>query len=237
PQLTGQLTMKDLSKEEKKLGGADLYLEASSGGALLHVGVDPPGGGNFLGHVKVDADLGGRALLARGSATLLDGKLSGDVGARQLDLAFLSGLIPRVRRAGGTLEGAVKVGGTVARPVGEGDAHLRNGLCEIVGQGVFTDLGMDASFSPKEVVIDRITGSAGAGTFSAIQVARRPVPDGSDLGRIEFTGEVHLGDAESVRDRKAPGTDQPLQAAPVPLRQAAEQRAELSGELDIFGDY
>src|SRR5262249_29207852 len=61
--------------------------------------------------------------------------------------------------------------------------------------------------------------------------------DGTDPGRIEFTGEVHLGDAESVRDRKVPGTEQPLQAGPVPIRQAAEQRAELSGELDIFGDY
>ncbi len=238
PQLTGQLTMRDLSKEQKKLGAADFYLEASSGGALLHVGVDPPGGGNFLGHVKVDADLGGRALLARGPSALLDGKLSGDVRARQLDLAFLSGLIPRVRRAGGILEGAVKVGGTVARPVGEGEVHLRDGLCEIVGQGVFTDLGMNATFSPKEVVIDRITGSAGPGTFSAILVAsRRPAQDGTDPGRIEFTGEVHLGDAESVRDRKLAGTDQPLPAGAVPIRQAAEQRAEITGELDIFGDY
>jgi translocation and assembly module TamB len=54
---------------------------------------------------------------------------------------------------------------------------------------------------------------------------------------VEFTGEVHLGDAESVRARTVPGTDRPLQAGPLPLRQAAEQRADLSGELDLFGDY
>ncbi len=97
---------------------------------------------------------------------------------------------------------------------------------------------MDATFSPKEVVIDRITGSAGTGTFSAILAAsRRPAPDGTDPDRIEFTGEVHLGDAESVRARTVPGTDRPLSPGPVPIRQAAEQRADLSGELDLFGDY
>src|SRR5256886_9187952 len=49
--------------------------------------------------------------------------------------------------------------------------------------------------------------------------------------------EIHLGDAESVRDRKVPGTDRPLSAGPVPIRQAGEQRADVSGEIDLFGDY
>lgn len=238
PQLTAQLNLRDLSAEKNKLGGADLHLEADPGGALLHLGLDPPGGGNFLAHLNVQADLGGRTLLARGTAALLEAPLSGDVRANKLDLAFTSGLIPNLRRAGGTLDGAVKVGGTVLKPTGQGDAHLRNAAFEIVGQGAYQDVGMDATFSPKEVVIDRITGSAGTGTFSAILAAsRKPAPDGSDADRIEFTGEVHLGDAESARGRKVPGTDRPLSPGPVPIRQAAEQRADLSGELDLFGDY
>jgi translocation and assembly module TamB len=238
PQLTGQLTIRDLAAEKNRLGAADLYVEASSHGALVHLGLDPPGGGNFLGHVDVEADLGGRTLLSRGAAAFLDGRLSGDVRSKQLDLAFISGLIPNLRRVGGTLDGAVKVGGTVAKPVGEGDAHLRNGLFEVIGQGAYDDIGLDATFSPKEVVIDRITGSAGTGTFSAILAAsRRPAPDGSNPDRVEFTGEVHLGDAESVRGRKVRGTDKPLSPGPVPIRQAAEQRADVSGELDVFGDY
>jgi autotransporter translocation and assembly factor TamB len=238
PRLTGQLTIRDLTAQKSKLGAADLYVEADSSGALMHLGIDPPGGGNFLGHVKVDADLGGRTLLSRGAASVLAGRLSGDVRSSRLDLGFLSGMIRNVRRAGGTLDGAVKLGGTVAKPIGQGDAHLRKGLFDVVGQGVFEDIGLDATFSPKEVVVDRITGSVGTGTFSAILAAsRRPIPNASGSDRIEFTGEVHLGDAESVRDRKVPGTDRPLSAGPIPLRQAAEQRADLSGELDLFGDY
>ena len=238
PQVNGQLTLRDLTAQQNKLGAADLYLEGNSGGALLHVGIDPPGGGRFLGHVKLDADLGGRTLLARGAAPALEGRISGDVSSRQLDLAFLSGLIPRLRRAGGTLDGVVKMGGTLSKPVAEGDAHLRRGMFDVVGQGVYEDVGLDAKFSPKEALVDRITGTVGTGTFSAILVAsRRPLPSAPNADRIEFTGEVHLGDSESVRDRKVPGTDRSLSAGAVPVRQAGEQRADISGELDIFGDY
>jgi translocation and assembly module TamB len=238
PQLRGEFTLKDLQAKEQRLGAADLYVEADSAGALVHLGIDPPGGGNFLGHVKMDADLGARTLLSRGAASVMEGKLSGEVRARHLDLAFISGLIPRLRRTGGTLEGDVKLAGRVGKPVGQGDAHLRAGIFDVVGQGVYEDVGLDASFSPKEVVIDRITGTEGAGTFSAILVAsRRPPPDNPASDRIEFTGEVHLGDAESVRDRKVPGTTKPLQAGPLPLRQGGDQRADLNGELDLFGDY
>jgi len=47
------------------LGAADVSVEASSNGALVHLSLDPPGGGNFLAQVKVDADLGARAFLSR----------------------------------------------------------------------------------------------------------------------------------------------------------------------------
>jgi translocation and assembly module TamB len=238
PQLTGKVSIRDVTSEQKRLGAADISVDASSSGALVNLGLDPPGGGNFLAHLKVDADLGARTLLSRGPASVLDGRLSGDLRARQLDLAFLSGLFPNLRRTGGTLEGEVSVAGTVSKPVGQGEAHLRRGLFDVVGQGVAEDVGMDATFSPKEVVVDRITGTIGTGTFSAILAAsRRPPPDDPHSDRIEFTGEVHLGDDESVRGRKIPGTDQPLHAGPVPVRQAGQERADVSGELDIFGDY
>jgi len=237
PRLTGQLALKDLSAREKHLGAGDLYVEADSGGALLHLGIDPPGGGNFLGHAKLDADLGGRTLLRNGFASVLEGQLSGQVQANHLDLAFLSGLFPRLRKTGGALEGNVKVAGLLGKPIANGDAHLRKGLFDVVGQGVYEDVGLDATFSPKEIVVDRITGTTGTGTFAAILVASRKTPSDVDQPEpIEFTGEVHLGDDESVRDRKTPqGT--PLHAGAVPVRQAGEQRADVTGELDIFGDF
>ena len=237
PRLQGQIAIKDLASRDKHLGAADLYVEADSAGALLHVGIDPPGGGSLLAHARLQADLGARTLLRDGVASVLDGQVSGDLQAKRLDLAFLSGLAPRLRRTGGMLDAAVKLSGDIAKPVAEGEAHLRRGLFDVVGQGVYEDVGLDATFSPKEVVVDRLTGSTGTGTYSAVLVAsRKESPEAASGERIEFTGEVHLGDGESVRDRKLPD-GKPLRAAPVPVRQAGEQRADVSGELDLFGDY
>ena len=96
PRLVSQLTLKDLTSAQKKLGAVDFYVEADGSGGLMHLGIDPPGGGSFLGHATLKADLGARALLRDGFAPVLDGTLSGRVQAKQLDLAFLSGLAPRL---------------------------------------------------------------------------------------------------------------------------------------------
>jgi len=235
PRLEGRMAVKDVLAREKKIGNADLYVEATSAFALLHVGINPPGGGSFLGHARVDADLGARSLLRAGFSSVKEGKLSGEIKAKKLDLAFASGLVPIVRRAGGTLDAEMKVSGIVGKPVPEGEAHLKNALFDVVGQGVFEDVGLDAKFSTKEVVIDRITGTTAGGTFAAILAGtRRTLPEGGD--KMEFTGEVHLGDDESVRDRKN-AAGQQLPKGALPVRQAGEEVARVEGELDTFGDY
>ena len=240
PQLQGRLAVSDIETtatgQKARLGQADLYVEADSAGALLHVGIDPPGGGNLLGHVQLKADLGGRTLLRDGPSSALDGALSGRVDATALDLGFLSGLAPSVRHASGKLDAHLAIAGTGTKPLGEGDAHLRSGVFDLVGQGIFEDIGLDAKFSPKEVVVDRLTGSTGEGTFSAILVAAMKPGNDTAPDTMELTGEVHLGDAESVRDRKA-ADGRPLRARPVPVRQAGEHAADVTGELDLFGTY
>src|SRR5205823_6498917 len=180
------------------------------------------------------ADLGGRTLLRKGVASVLGGELAGDFDAKQLDLAFLSGIAPGLRRAGGTLDAQVKVSGILGKPKPQGKTRLRGGQFDIVGQGVFQDVSLDATFSSKEVVVERLSGSMGGGTFSAILVgSQRPRREG--VAAIDFTGEVHLGDDESVKGRTVNGN--PVQKAPLPLRQAGEERATVQGELDVFGDY
>src|SRR5207248_4133306 len=111
PRLEGRLEVKDVFAQKKRLGNADMYVEATSAFALLHVGINPPGGGTFLAHARVDADLGGRTLLRTGFSSVSQGKLTGEISAKKLDLAFASGIAPLVRRAGGTLDAAAKVSG------------------------------------------------------------------------------------------------------------------------------
>ena len=231
PRIVGQFQVRDVERGQKRLGNADLYLEGTRDGALLHLGINPPGGGSFLGHANLVADLGARTFLRKGAAALLDGQLTGQVDARHLDLAFLSGIAPRLRGAGGTLDAQVKVSGVLAKPKPQGNARLRGGRFDVVGQGVIQDVSLDATFSPKEVVVERLSGTVNGGTFSAVLVgSQRPGGTAESPATLDFTAEVHLGDDESVKGRSA-------RKAPVPLRQAGEERATVEGELDVFGDF
>ncbi|HWE23316.1 MAG TPA: translocation/assembly module TamB domain-containing protein, partial [Myxococcales bacterium] len=233
PQLKGQLQIRDLERAANQMGDLDLYVEGDRKGALLRLGITPPGGGSFVGNVSLAADLGARTLLQKGPSSVADGKVSGNVTAKELDISFVSGLAPRLRRARGTLDTDVKLSGTVSKPLLEGKTSLRGGQFDIVGQGVYQDVSLSATYSPRQVLVDRLSGTVGGGTFSTILVAsRRPGGDGS---AIDFTGEVHLGDDQSVKGRTVNGV--PVQKGPVPLRQAGEERATVQGELDVFGDY
>ena len=237
PKLLGQLTVRDLKSREKRLGNADLSLEGDESHATLQLGINPPGGGSLLAHLRLEANLGAPALLADGVDGVLQGQLSGSLVAKKLDLAFLSGLAPNLRRTSGLLDAEVALTGLLGTPLANGEAHLKGGLFDVVGQGIFDDLSVDASLTPKEIVVDRLTGATGQGTFSAVMVvSQKPAAESGQAEKLEFSGEVHLGDAESVRDRK--GKDgQPLRAGAVPVRQAGEERADIQGEVDLFGDY
>ena len=236
PRLLARLAVRDVAAGSRRLGQADLYVEGDSAGALLHLGIDPPGGGNLRGQAEIKADLGARTLLRKGLAPVLDGHVSGRVDSAKLDLGFLSGLAPNLRHTGGTLDAHVAFEGALSRPKAQGEAHLRRGVFDVVGQGVFQDVGLDATFSPKEVVVDRLTGSTGEGTFAAVLVAAVRKGNDSTSDKVELTGEVHLGDAESVRDRKA-ADGKPLRAGPLPVRQAGDHRADVTAEVDLFGTY
>jgi translocation and assembly module TamB len=237
PEIVGRLEVRDLSSEARRLGNADVYVEGNGKGMMVHLGINPPGGGRFLGHAKLVAPLGGRALLEGGMAGLQAGELSATIEAKDLDLVFLSGLLPNLRRTVGKLNADISVAGLLGQPQPQGEAHLRSGVFDVVGQGVFEDVSFDAKLTPKEMVLDKLTGSLGGGTFSAVLVAsQKPLGLDGEPQPLEFNGELHLGDDASVAGRKD-AQGKPLNAKAVPVRQAGEVRADASGEINFFGDY
>ena len=237
PVVSGKLQLRNLAAQEKKLGDADLDLEGSSQGLALNLDLDPPGGGSLRAGAKLTAPLGARALLRGGKASLMGGELSANILAKKLDLNFLSGFAPNLRRTGGVLDANVSVQGLLGHPQSTGEAHLRHGVFDLVGQGIFEDVAFDATFAPRQVVLDKLTGSIGGGTFSTVlTLSQKPsAPDGTPAP-IDFTGQAHLGDDQSVAGRKDAKGKQ-LDAGPVPLRQAGEERADLEGQIDLSGSY
>ncbi len=238
PRIVGKLALEEVVTRTQRLGHAEVYVEGGPEGATVHLGLTPPGGGTLLAHATLKADLTAHNLLGKGMAGLREGELDGSLTAKNLDLSFLSGINLLVRKAGGRLDGEVEAKGLLSKLHTSGKASLRGGLFDIVGQGIFHHVDFDATFSPKEVVLDRLVGQLGAGTFAAILVAtQRALPNTDDgATRLEFTGEIHLGDDESVRDLKD-DKGKPRQKRPLPIRQAGAERAEVDGEVDLFGSF
>ncbi len=205
--------------------------------AALEAQKRPAQNGTLLLHAVLTAPLSAQALLDGGAQALGEGKLDAHLLARKLDLGFVSGVIPGLRRTAGVLDAELSIEGLLGRPVSRGAAHLAGGLFDVVGQGIFEDVAFDAAFSPKEVVLDRLTGSTGGGPFSGVLVVgRRKAAQGGEAPPLEFTGELHFGDEEAVRDRTGPD-GKPLAQHPVPLRQAGEERADFTAEVDLFGEW
>jgi translocation and assembly module TamB len=266
PRFEGRLLLDGLAVRGHSLGRSDAWVEGDKAGLVAHLGLTPPlaplpvdrtGGppgagpapapleapvkpaqnGTLLLHANLTAPLSASALLDGGTQALMEGKLDAHLLARRLDLAFVSGVLPGLRRTAGVLDGDVTVEGLLGRPVSRGAAHLAGGLFDVVGQGVFEDVAFDATFAPKEIVLDRLTGSTGGGPFSGILVVgRRKVSADGEEPPLEFTGELHFGDEEAVRDRTGPD-GKPLAQRPVPLRQAGEERADFTAEVDLFGEW
>lgn len=224
-------------KAEAKAGAKGALAQAGTGDAAKNEGMAQRGGGTFLGHAELTAPLSARVLLDQGVDAILEGDLSGSVTMKDLDLTFLSGLSPMLRSTGGVLDGEVALHGLLTRPEPKGELHLHNGSFDIVGQGIFDDVVLDATMNEKEIVLERVAGSTGGGTFSATMTVKRSDATSSDeYDDYQFMGEAHAGDSDSVEGRF--GADgKPLRASPVPIRQAGEVRGDLVAEVDFFGDY
>ncbi|MBS2023109.1 MAG: translocation/assembly module TamB domain-containing protein, partial [Deltaproteobacteria bacterium] len=237
PKLEGKFALDQLVAGQAKMGRGDLYVSADSQGAVLHVGLNPPNhGGVLLAHADLQADLSATSLLDDGADAVLDGTLTGHVQAQRFDLSVLSNATPTLRRAAGMLDADIELDGLLGRPWATGEAHLKSAAFDLAGVGALDDVGLDATFSPKEIVCDRLSGSLGGGQFSAVLVLGRRTATGDDDDRLEFTGELHFGDEEAARDR-LDAQGKPQVPTPVPIRVDGADLANIVTEMEFYGDY
>ncbi len=239
PLLHGAFTLRALQAGSHALGDLSLVLDADRTGARANASLERSAAtvleaGSFVAKATLRAPISARSLLDRGASEILSGTLEGSATLHALDLTILSSLAPMLRRTSGTLDGALLVHGPLANPIPQGELHLRRGSVDIVGQGIWDDLAFDATFTPQRRTLEQLSGSIAGGTFSGNASLERPAGESGANALYRFAGELHAGDAESVRGRRVADATQ-LAAHPIPIRQAGEVRAEFEGALEFAG--
>ncbi len=104
---------------------------------------------------------GGVDRLTRGAALNLTAELL------PVDLGFMVGVVPKVERATGTLKGRVKLGGTAAAPVLDGEVKVEGGELAVHGlPGVISEIDVDVRADVNEIRISHASARFLGGTVT-----------------------------------------------------------------------
>src|SRR5690606_22780578 len=137
---------------------ASLYLRVPSGGHLLASGT-----------ATLDLSL---PALQRGleiTRTPVDASLRSE----DLELDFLSRLVPRVRELGGRLNGAISMKGPLHAPQVQSDLGWTEGVIPIEGMGEYRDGQLSVRGTRDRVTIENLALASGSGTLKGQGVLQR----------------------------------------------------------------
>ena len=85
----------------------------------------------------------------------------------QANLSILPMLSPEVEWASGATRGEIAIGGTVANPIFSGNLSVTDGALKLKSLAdPLTKLGIDIRFEDDKMIVSRITGAMGAGSFN-----------------------------------------------------------------------
>jgi translocation and assembly module TamB len=135
-------------------------------------------GGLGKNDLKADGTLG--LEFARSSLTTprfwATAPISLEVSSKQLDVAFLSGIDPFIRRVGGTLDVSGRIGGTLGALETTGSLKWRNGALSLLGSGEYRDI--DAAVVTRDgfINVQHLTMRSGVGLASLEAVFRKAGP-------------------------------------------------------------
>jgi translocation and assembly module TamB len=141
------------------------------------------------------------AVTLRGSVghATRDPELALGMDLSPIDLGLLVGVVPRLERATGTLQGSVKLGGKLGAPSVSGDVHVAGGELSVKGlPSIVSDLNVDLRAGAEELRIVQATARFGGGTL----MMRGGVPlkqlfEGVGEAQLSARG-IHLSPADGV---------------------------------------
>jgi translocation and assembly module TamB len=171
-----------------------------------------------------------------------------ELSSQNLDLAFLTGAHPMLRRVAGLLTARAQIRGTLGDPTIDGSLSWSNGRLGLLGYGDYRDISLDAVANSRHLTISKLEAKSGAGTLKATGSAERQAA-GTWAVAVEGTADrfptvvddqllatATLQDFE-VRGTRAPGliTLTKVEVAGATIRLPEVKRKDLQG-LDRPGD-
>lgn len=99
--------------------------------------------------------------------------VEGSLNARNFDLQFLSGIHPKLRTIGGTLEANGTVGGTLGAPTWMGAAEWSDGRLALMGYGDYRKIHLKALVSNERYFLEDLSAQSGGGTMQFTADARK----------------------------------------------------------------
>jgi translocation and assembly module TamB len=204
PALRLESAVEALELERVPLGRARLELLGDARAQRLDLRVEPPGGEGLSLAGTLGLPLG--VPRAGDPAAWRDAPVALTLRARDVDLAFLSGLHPLVRAVGGQLTAHGVLSGTLGAPSLTGDAHWGEGSLALTGFGAYHAIELELAATPELVELSSLELEAGGGRASL-------------HGRLERTGDgrYHLSAAGALAALPIIIDDQLLVTATLPF--------------------
>jgi translocation and assembly module TamB len=128
-----------------------------------------------------------------------DPELAVGMDLSPIDLGLLVGVVPKLERATGTLQGSVKVSGKVRAPAVDGDVRVAGGELQVKGlPSVVSELNVDLQASADELRIAQAQAKFAGGTVSMSgSMPLKQLLDGVGEAQLSARG-IHLSPADGV---------------------------------------
>ncbi len=110
--------------------------------------------------------ISGKLTVPAGTAALAERPAEGSIDVAIKDLGFIASLSPEIEQASGSINGAIKLAGSLAKPEPSGKLTLANGSLELAAPGLnITDLELQATAKDDGSVDYQLGATSGKGTL------------------------------------------------------------------------
>lgn len=171
PRLSLKGDVRGLGLAKVALGSLDLSADYALGAATAALVLTSANGGRLDAQGRLELDLSASAV--RRGLDASGAKLEAGLKASGLDLAFLSGVHPRLRVVGGRLDAEATARGTLGDPALEGRVAWSGGRLGVAGFAEYREVNLVVAADPRRISVDQLAARSGAGKLSLTALATR----------------------------------------------------------------